>query len=256
MSFEEKIEIMLAGGKILKNIFSDLLQLVKPGINTYFLDQQAERLFKLFKVKSAFKNYKPDFASSPYPANICVSLNEIVVHGLPDKKIIIKEGDIVKIDIGIVYKNLFLDSALSVGIGYLDTKYQNLIKATKQSLLNSLNFAKEDNYFGDIGYIIQHTIEKENNFKVIKNLCGHDIGEYLHGELQILNFGNKKSGRKIKKGNIFTIEPMASLSTNYAVQINDFEFKTSDNSYSAHFEVTIGVVGKENLILTDILDLV
>lgn len=256
MPFEKKIEIMLAGGKILRTIFADLIQLVKVGTNTYFLDQQAEKLFKLFKVKSAFKNYRPDFASHPYPANICVSLNEIIVHGLPSKKTVIKDGDIVKIDIGIIYKNLFLDNALSIGVGNLDDNYRNLIQVTKKALLNSLDVAKENNYFGDIGYTIQKTIEKDNNFKVIKNLCGHDIGEYLHGNLQILNFGKKKSGRKIEKGDIFTIEPMASLTTNYAVQINDFEFKTSDNSYSAHFEVTLAVIGKENLILTNILDLV
>jgi methionyl aminopeptidase len=255
MAFEKKIEIMLAGGKILREIFLNLAELVKPGINTYFLDQQAEKLFKLFKIKSAFKNYQPDFASRPYPANICVSLNEIVVHGLPSKSVIIKEGDIVKIDIGIIYQDLFLDSALSFGVGELKPIYKKLITITKQSLINAIEMAKENNYLGDIGYMIQRTIEVENNFKVIKNLCGHDIGEYLHGELQVLNFGKPKSGRKIKKGDIFTIEPMASLTSDYAIQINDFEFKTSDNSYATHFEITLAVLGQENLILTDILDI-
>lgn len=256
MNLEQKIEIMKEGGEILKKIFAELINYLRPGINTLFLDEQAEKLFKMFKVKSAFKNYRPDFANRPYPANICVSLNEIVVHGIPKRDKIIKEGDIVKLDIGIIYKNLFLDSALSIGIEPISSKYKKLILVTKEALINAVKVAKENCYLGDIGYVIQETIEVKNNFKTIKNLCGHDIGEYLHGNLQILNFGQPKTGRKINKGDIFTIEPMASISSNYALQINDFEFKTQDNSFATHFEITLAVLGENNLILTDILDLV
>jgi methionyl aminopeptidase len=256
MDFEKKIAIMQQGGEILKKIFSELINFIKPGIDTLTIDQKAEKLFKLFKVESAFKNYRPDFASRPYPANICLSLNEVIVHGLPSKDKIIQEGDILKIDIGIKYQNLYLDSALTIGIGDLEPKERKLIKATKEALKLAINFAKEGYTIGDIGYTIYNYLERENNFKVIKNLCGHDIGEYLHGNLQILNFGSPGLGKKIKKGLIFTIEPMANFFSNYALQINDFEFITEDHSKSSHFEVTLAVLGKENLILTDILDLV
>ncbi|GIW66343.1 MAG: methionine aminopeptidase [Candidatus Parcubacteria bacterium] len=255
MEFERKIEIMKEGGDILKNIFFELINFTKAGISTLDLDKKADELFNLFNVKSAFKNYQPDFANKPFPANICVSLNEIIVHGIPNNQTFIQEGDLVKLDIGIIYKNLYLDSALTIGIGKIEDNYQKLIGTTKLALINAINVAKEGYYLGDIGYQIENTIESRN-FKVIKNLCGHDIGEYLHGSLQILNFGKPKTGKKIKRGDIFTIEPMASISSNNAIPLNEFEFITDDNSVSAHFEVTLAILGKENIILTDILDLV
>ncbi|GIW65963.1 MAG: methionine aminopeptidase [Candidatus Parcubacteria bacterium] len=255
MDFEKKIEIMKEGGDILKKIFVELINYIKPGIDTLSLDNKAEKLFKLFKVKSAFKNYKPDFSDLPYPANICVSLNEIIVHGIPSKEVIIKEGDLVKLDIGIVYKDLFLDSALTITVGSVDRIYKKLVQATKMALIKAIKVACEGYNIGDIGYQIEKTIS-EYNFKVIKNLCGHDIGEYLHGNLQILNFGKPKTGKKIIRGDIFTIEPMASISSDLGVSINDFEFKTNDNSWASHFEVTLAVLGSDNIVLTDILNLV
>ncbi len=125
--------------------------------------------------------------------------------------------------------------------------------ATKEALINAISISKEGYYIEDLGEEIEKIIEYKNNFKVIKNLCGHDIGEYLHGDLQILNFKQNKRNKPIKKGMIFTIEPMASLSSNYGVQINDFEFKTEDNSISSHFEVTLAVLGESNIVLTNIL---
>jgi len=251
-SFEEKIKIMKEGGRILKEIFEELKNYIKPGISTLEIDNKAGELFEKFNVKSAFKGYKPEFSNVSYPANICLSLNEIIVHGIPLKKRIIKEGDILKIDIGIVYKELFLDAATTLIIGETTEINKKLVKITKESLLKAIEVAKPKNTLGDIGYTIQKHIE-ENGFKVIKNLCGHDIGEYLHGNLQVLNFGKPKSGQVLKRGMIFTIEPMASISSEYAEQINDFEFKTIDNSISAHFEVTIAILEEDNLVLADIL---
>ncbi len=250
--FEKKIEIMKRGGEILRNIFEELKKFIKPGVDTLTIDEKAANLFEKFKVKSAFKNYKPDFSSKPYPGNICLSINEIIVHGVPSKNKIIKEGDLLKIDIGIIYENLYLDAATTLIIGDTDEINKKLVEATKKALLNAIKIAKAGGRLGDIGYSIQKTIQ-ESGFKVIKNLCGHDIGEYLHGNTQILNFGKPKTGKLIKKGMIFTIEPMASISSEYAVQINDFEFKTLDNSNSAHFEVTLAILDKDNLILADIL---
>jgi methionyl aminopeptidase len=251
-SFEEKIKIMKEGGKILKEIFEELRNYIKPGISTFKIDQKAGELFEKFNVKSAFKGYRPDFSNIPYPANVCLSLNEIIVHGIPSEKKILKEGDVLKIDMGINYKGLFLDAATTLIIGETIEINKKLVETTKESLIKAIEIAKPKNTLGDIGYTIQKHIE-ENGFKVIKNLCGHDIGEYLHGNLQVLNFGKPKSGRVLKKGMIFTIEPMASISCEYAEQINDFEFKTMDNSISAHFEVTIAILENYNLILADIL---
>lgn len=251
-NFYEKIKIMKEGGDLLKKIFQEIEENIKPGVTTLEIDRKAGELFVRYDVKSAFKGYKPDFAKKPFPQNICISLNEIVVHGIAKKNQIIKEGDLVKIDIGIIYKNLYLDAAKTISVGKVSKKRELLVEATKKALINAIKVAKEGNTLGDIGFVIQNTIESYN-FKVIKNLCGHDIGEYLHGNLQVLNFGEKGKGLKLKKGMIFTIEPMASFSSEYAFQINDFEFKTSDDSPSAHFEVTIAILKENSLILTEIL---
>ncbi len=249
--FEKKIEIMQEGGEILRIIFYELEDLIKPNISTLKIDEKAGELFRKFKVKSAFKGYKPDFAEKPFPRNICISLNEVIVHGVARKDKILKEGDLVKLDIGIIYKNLYLDAAKTFGVGEILIENQRLIKATKEALEEAIKIALPGNTLGDIGYIIQKTINSYN-FRVIKNLCGHDIGEYLHGEIQVLNFGEKGKGLKLKEGMIFTIEPMASISSEYAVQINDFEFITDDNSVSAHYEVTLAILKNENLVLTNI----
>ncbi|MGC8981729.1 MAG: type I methionyl aminopeptidase [Minisyncoccia bacterium] len=248
MNFEEKIRIMQEGGEILKKIFDEIVDYIKIGIKTKELDYLVEKLLIKFNVKSAFKNFKPSFSSKPYPANLCVSINEEIVHGIPSEKII-KDGDIIKIDMGIIYKNLYLDSAFTLGIGNIEEKNKRLIEITKLALLKAINVAKNGNTLGDVGYEIQKTIE-ENGFKVIKNLCGHDIGEFLHGKLQVLNFGEKGKGIKIKEGMMFTIEPMASLGSNYAIQTDDFTFKTEDNSISSHFEVTLAILKDKNIVLT------
>jgi len=253
MNFEKKLSLMKQGGEILKIIFEEIKEKTKAGISTLYLDEFSQKLFNKFQVKSAFKGYKPDFSTKPYPANICVSLNEIIVHGIPRKNIFIKDGDIVKIDIGIIYKGLYLDAATTIGIGHISKEAENLILATKQALINAINISKEDYYIEDLGEEIEKIIEKKYNFKVIKNLCGHDIGEYLHGDLQIFNFKQKEKKCPIKRGMIFTIEPMASISSNYGIQINDFEFKTEDNSISTHFEITLAVLGEDNIVLTNIL---
>ncbi len=250
--FEEKIKIMKEGGNILKNIFQELEEYIRPGIPTLEIDRKAGEIFRKYNVKSAFKGYKPDFAKRPFLRNICISLNEIIVHGIAKNNQIIKEGDLVKLDIGIIYKNFYLDAAKTIGVGKISEKAKLLIEATKKALINAIDIAREGNTLGDIGFAIKNTIESYN-FKVIKNLCGHDIGEYLHGNLQILNFGEKGKGLKLKRGMIFTIEPMASFSSEYAVQINDFEFKTHDNSLSSHFEVTVAILKEGNLVLTEIL---
>jgi len=251
-SFEEKIQIMKEGGIILKEIFLELKKYIKPGISTLEIDNKAYELFKKFKVESAFKGYQPNFSSIPYPGNICLSLNEIIVHGIPSKERILKKGDILKVDMGIIYKGYFLDAATTLIIEDTNEINRKLVETTKESLFKAIEVAKPKNTLGDIGYAIQKHIE-EKGFKVIRNLCGHDISEYLHGNLQVLNFGKPKSGRILKKGMIFTIEPMASISSEYAEQINNFEFKTLDNSISVHFEVTIAILETDNLILADIL---
>lgn len=251
IDFEKMIETMQEGGKILEAIFYELEALIKPKTPTLKIDKKAGDLFKKFKVKSAFKGYKPEFSKKTYPNNICISLNETIVHGLARKDKILQEGDLVKLDIGIVYKNFYLDAAKTIGVGEISLQKQRLIQATREALDKAIKTALPGHTLGDIGYIIQKTITSYN-FKVIKNLCGHDIGNYLHGKIQVLNFGERGRGLKLKEGMIFTIEPMASISSEYGIQVNDFEFVTEDSSVSAHFEATLAILKDQNLVLTNI----
>ena len=246
---------MKKAGWILAEILKTLEKEVKEGVELKKLDDLAEEMIRDYGAEPAFKNYKAPFANSIYPYTLCVSLNEVIVHGYPEKNKFLKNGDIVKLDLGLKYQGVYVDSALTTYVGEVSEAAKSLISATKKALINALRVAKPGNTLGDIGWEIETTIE-DAGFKPIKNLCGHDIGEELHGELQVLNFGDPGKGKKISSGMFFTIEPMASFSSEYAVPVeknNDYEYKTSDNSLSAHFEVTLVILENGNEVLTPIL---
>lgn len=242
---------MKTAGALLAKILLDLQKEVKEGIELKKLDDLAEEMIRSYGAEPAFKNYQPDFAKKPYPYTLCISLNEIIVHGYPEKNKFFKNGDIVKLDLGLKYEGVYVDSALTTYIGEISEEAEKLILTTKKALQNSIKIALPGNTLGDIGWIIETTIE-DQGFKVIKNLCGHSIGEELHGELQVLNFGDPGKGKKIETGMFFTIEPMASFGSSYAESIDDYIYKTQDNSLSAHFEVTLVVLEKSCEVLTPI----
>lgn len=252
MDFLTQYNLTKEGGKILANILLTLEKEVKEGIELKKLDNLAEEMIRDAKAEPAFKNYKAPFAKTIYPYTLCLSLNEVIVHGYPKEKVYLKNGDIVKLDLGIKYQGVYVDSAMTTYVGEIDEQVKNLILTTKKALKNALQVALPGNTLGDIGWAIETTIEDEG-FKVIKNLCGHDIGEYLHGDLQVLNFGDPGQGRKILPGIFFTIEPMASISSELAVAEDDYIFKTSDNSLSTHFEVTLVILENKNEVLTPII---
>jgi methionyl aminopeptidase len=255
MSFLEEVEIMKEGGGILVGILKKLKQEVRVGKRASELNELAEKLIYQAGAESAFKNYKPDFAKKPYPYSLCVSINEVIVHGFPTKDLIIKNSNIVKLDLGIKFKGYYTDAAITIGVADISEKNKKLIEATRKALQKAFMSAKAGNTFGDISWQIESTIT-DYGFKPIKNLCGHDIGKFLHGDLQILNYGEPGTGEKIKPGMTFTIEPMASVGSEFATQENDFIFKTEDNSFSAHFEATIAVLENETIILTPIFDII
>jgi methionyl aminopeptidase len=252
MDFETKYNYMKEGGYILAKILKDLSAEVKEGLELKKIDDLAEEMILSYGAEPAFKNYKAPFAQSAYPYTLCVSLNEIIVHGYPSKKSYLKNGDVVKLDLGIKYQGFYSDAALTTYVGEVSEEVKNLLLITKKALKNAIEIALPGRTFGDIGWSIETTIE-DAGFKVIKNLCGHDIGEFLHGELQVLNFGDPGKGKKIVPGMFFTVEPMASISSENAIAEDDYIYKTLDKSIAAHFEATIVILENKNEILTPII---
>ncbi|MDO8443688.1 MAG: type I methionyl aminopeptidase [Candidatus Azambacteria bacterium] len=247
---KKEIEILKEGGRILAEVLKEISELARVGVSTEFLNIKAKEMILARGAEPAFEGYQPSFSDKPYPAAICASLNNVVVHGLPSEKIILKEGDILKIDIGVKYKNLFTDAALTIGIGKMTDEKNKLINATKCALELAINKVKPGNHMGDIGFAIENCFEKEG-LSVIKDLVGHGVGYAVHEEPNICNFGKKGEGIILQSGMVLAIEPMAALGGGEVRELKDgFGFETTDGSFTAHFEHTIAVTDDGCTILT------
>jgi methionyl aminopeptidase len=247
---QKEIEIMREGGKICAKIFEKILKEVRPGITTFYLEEKTKELIKKAKVKCAFLGYKGD-NEKPYPACLCTSLNEELVHVPPSERVL-KEGDVLKIDFGIFWESFYLDMARTVGVGKISFEAQRLIRVTKKALKLAIKKAKVQNTFGDIGNTIQRYVESQG-FNVIRDLCGHGIGRALHEEPKILNFGKRETGKEIKEGMVFCIEPMVSCGDWKVENTKDgFGYKMKDNSLCAHFEDTVAITKRGTEVLTKI----
>ena len=198
----------------------------------------------------SFEGYKPSFSDKPYPAAICASLNEVVVHGLPSEKAVLKDGDILKLDLGVEYKKLFTDAAITIGIGEISKEKQRLMDITERALELAIEEIKPGNHIGDIGFAIENYIEG-NGFYVVEILVGHGVGYAVHEEPNIPNYGKRGGGPILKPGMVLAIEPMAALK-NRKVQLSKdgFGYEVLDGSISAHFEHTVAVTKDGVEILT------
>ncbi len=240
---EEEIMIMAEGAKILAQIMKELEKRVKPGVTTKYIDKAAEDLVLKYGAKPSFKNY------NGFPATICASINEEVVHGLPSNREL-KEGDIFSIDIGLIYKGYHSDMAVTVPVGEVSPEALRLIRATKKALKRGIKKVRVGVTFGDIGNTIQRYVE-DQGYGVVRTLCGHGIGRELHEDPQISNYGKRKTGPVIKEGMVFCIEPMITIGSYDLKRSKDgYGFVTKDNSLSAHFEHTIAVTKKGVRVLT------
>jgi len=247
---KEEIEILKEGGKILAEVLRELAKLAKPGVSTGFLNQKAREMILARGVLPSFEGYRPSFSGRPYPAAVCASLNNVVVHGLPSEKVILKEGDILKLDLGVKYKNFFTDAAITIGIGKITDEKNKLINAAKRALELAINAAKPGNHIGDIGHAIENYVEKEG-LSVVKVLVGHGVGYAVHEEPSIPNYGKIGEGTVLKSGMVLAIEPMVTLESGEVKLSKDgFGYETMDGSLSAHFEHTVAVMGDGCLILT------
>lgn len=233
-------------------IVAETLQLVKgyakAGVTTLELDKIAEDYIRSNDGIPAFKGYS-QAGSFDFPGTICSSVNEEIVHGIPGNRIL-EEGDIVSIDVGVKKNGYFGDAALTVAIGQISDEKKKLMEATEKSLYIGIEQAKSDNRIGDISAAIQNYIEGEG-FSIVRDLCGHGVGKYLHEDPQIPNFGRANSGAKIKNGMTLAIEPMVNIGT-YEVQVaqDGWTVYTKDRKASAHFEHTIAIINDKPEILS------
>jgi methionyl aminopeptidase len=246
---KDEIEKMRQGGKILGQVLKQLAKEVKPGTSTKALNTQAEELIKQAGARPAFKGYSMS-GLKPFPCALCTSINEEVVHGLAVPEKILKEGDIVGLDLGLIYQNMYLDSAITVPVGKISKEAKQLISMTKKALELGIKQVKLGNTTGDIGFVVQEYVEKKG-LSVIRELVGHGVGKSVHEPPQIPNYGSKGTGEALKPGMTIAIEPMVALGDwRLKFSANDWPVNTKDGSLSAHFEHTVLVTDKGHEILT------
>ena len=239
-----EIDLMRESGKILCSVHDELGRFVRPGISTMDIDQLGEKLIRAHGCIPNFLNY------NGYPASICVSVNEEVVHGIPSKHRILQEGDIVSLDAGLIYKGYHSDAARTYAVGQISSEAQQLIDRTKQSFFEGTKYAKAGNHLHDISNAIDAYIS-QFGYGIVRDLVGHGIGTKLHEDPQIPNFAQKRRGPLLQAGMTLAIEPMINMGR-YDVEWleDDWTVVAEDGSYSAHYENTVLITDGEPEILT------
>lgn len=239
-----EIELMTEAGRILEIVHDEMAKALKPGMTTYDIDALGEEVIRSYGCEPSFLNY------NGYPASICVSINEEVVHGIPSKKRVISEGDIVSLDAGVIYKGYHSDAARTHAVGMVSEEAQKLIKVTEESFFEGLKYAKEGNYLFEISGAIGRYAEKYG-YGVVRELCGHGIGTQLHEDPNIPNFPMLRRGPKLKAGMTLAIEPMINLGTEKVKWLDDeWTVVTADKKISAHYENTVLITKGEPILLT------
>ncbi len=247
---EEEIDKMREAGRITALILREVAEMVKPGVSAYELNEYAERRLEELKAAPAFKNYPHPSGGKKYPASLCVSVNEEVVHGIPTKDKVFKEGDIVSLDFGVIKNGYYGDSALTVGIEPLSGRKKQLIRTTKEALYQGIKRAVAGARLGDISHAIQTYVERRG-FSVVRDFAGHGIGTHLHEEPQVPNFGIPGRGPLLEERMTIAIEPMVNMG-NWRVRVktDGWTVVTVDGLPSAHFEHTVVIRNGESEILT------
>lgn len=248
---KEEIEILREGGRRLAAIMEKISREVKSGVSAFELNELANRLAIQDGDNPAFLNHRPYGAKRPYPASLCVSVNDEIVHGIPNEgEKILKEGDIVSLDMGLSHKGLITDMAITVSVGEIDQSARKLIEVCKESLMKGIEAAQSGNTIGDIGFAIERHI-CPFGYGIVRELAGHGVGYKVHEQPYVPNFGKRGAGEKLKPGMILAIEPMINEGTEKIILDKDgYTYRTKDGKKSAHFEHTILITKKEAEILT------
>ena len=247
----EEIEILREGGKRLAEILSILASKVARGVSAFKLEEEALRLIKEGGDKPAFLGYSPQGAKRRFPAALCVSINEEIVHGIPNEaEKIIQEGDIVSLDFGLLHRGLITDAAVTVPADSIDEQSRRLLETTEMALQRGIEVAKPGNTIGDIGAAISQVVSV-SGFTLAENLVGHGVGYKVHEDPFVPNFGIAGRGEKLVPGLVIALEPMVNVGKSSNKLLSDgYTIVTRDGTRSAHFEHTIAITEKGNIILT------
>jgi len=241
---EREIELMRESCRLLSIVHKEMEEAIKPGMSTKDIDILGDSIIRKLGCIPNFKNY------NGYPASICVSVNDEVVHGIPNKHHIIQEGDIVSLDAGLIYKGYHSDAARTHAVGKISSEAQKLIDVTRQSFFEGIKMAKAGNYLYDISNAIDAYVSPFG-YGIVRELVGHGIGTHLHEDPQIPNFAQKKKGIKLQAGMTLAVEPMINMGRADVVWMDDdWTVCTEDGSLSAHYENTILITDGEPEILT------
>jgi len=247
----EEIEILKEGGRRHAEILSTLVSKVLPGISVLSLEEEALRLIRERGDEPAFLGYKPQGTRRKFPAALCVSINDEIVHGIPnEEEKILREGDIVSFDLGLLHRGLITDAAVTVPVGSIDEQSRKLIETTRTALKRGIEAAQVGKNIGDIGAAISKSV-RPTGFSLADDLVGHGVGYSVHEDPFVPNFGIKGRGEKLVPGLVLAIEPMVNVGSSAIKVLNDgYTIKTRDGSRSAHFEHTIAITERGTIILT------
>lgn len=247
---EHELELMREAGRILSIVHDEMSKIIRPGISTMDINRKGEDVIRSFNCIPSFLHY------NGFPAAICVSLNDEVVHGIPDKKRILREGDIVSLDAGVIYKGYHADAARTHAVGEIEPEDQRLIDVTKQCFFEGITMARAGNHLFEISKKIQDYAEK-NGFSVVREMVGHGIGTKLHEDPQIPNFKPIGRGMRLRPGMTLAIEPMINRGKKEIwISDDDWTCVTRDSSNSAHYENTVLITDGEPELFTYNKDLV
>ncbi len=241
---EREILLMKEAGRIVALAHQEIKKMIKPGVSTLDIDEAVEKIILEHDAKPSFKGYHG------FPGSACTSLNDEVVHGIPSKKRVLKNGDILKVDIGANYKGYHGDSAWTYAVGDIKPKTQKLLEVTEAALFEGIKQAKVGNRLSDISHAIQSYTES-HGFSVVREFVGHGIGKNLHEDPQLPNYGPKNKGPILKEGTVLAIEPMVNAGAfDVKLKADQWTAVTSDGSLSAHFEHTVLITKDEPVLLT------
>jgi len=241
----QELQKMRQAGRIVAKVLELMKEQVRPGITTGELDELAHKVIVKSKAIPSFKGYRG------YPASICTSVNEEIVHGIPGKRVL-EEGDIISIDVGAIYRGYQGDAAITLGVGQIAPQAQRLLEVTQGALEAGIAQARAGNHVGDISWAIQNYVES-HNMSVVREYTGHGIGRKMHEDPQVFNFGQPGAGLVLKTGLTIALEPMVNLGDWRTKVLEDgWTVVTLDGSWSAHFEHTIAIMDSEPLILTQL----
>ena len=246
----QEIELMRTANRIVSEILMELREQVVPGISTGEVDKISAELIKKKGARSAFKGYQIRSGVPPFPATICISLNNEVVHGIPSPQRTIREGDVVSLDFGVIYKDFYGDAAITFFLGNPNDEVQRLIQATAEALEAGIEQSQVGNRIGDISAAVQERVEKEG-FAVVREFVGHGVGRRLHEDPPVPNYGVRERGMRLREGMVLALEPMVNTGGPEVMMKNDgWTAVTKDGSLSAHFEHSVAITEKGPVVLS------